>query len=124
MPFFSYQHVFSGAKRRQPDEANGGIIADEMGLGKSLVILSTIAGSLDRAKEFVASENQLLSTGPSRTYPSRATLIIAPSSRKQRLDVIRSYGTLTNEGSVLINNWIEEVYKYTPAFACSILLAG
>ncbi|KAG2413393.1 hypothetical protein HFD88_002582 [Aspergillus terreus] len=89
-----YQHVFSGAKRRQPDEVNGGIIADEMGLGKSLVILSTIAGSLDRAKEFVASENQLLSTGPSRTYPSRATLIIAPSS-------------------LLINNWIEEVYKHT-----------
>ncbi|EAU37995.1 predicted protein [Aspergillus terreus NIH2624] len=90
-----YQHVFSGAKRRQPDEANGGIIADEMGLGKSLVILSTIAGSLDRAEEFVASQNQLLSTGPPRTYPSRATLIIAPSS-------------------LLINNWIEEVYKYTP----------
>ena len=95
-----------------------------MGLGKSLVILSTIAGSLDRAKEFVASENQLLSTGPSRTYPSRATLIIAPSSRKQTLDVIRSYGILTNEGSVLINNWIEEIYKYIPAFASSILLAG
>lgn len=95
-----------------------------MGLGKSLVILSTIAGSLDRAKEFVASENQLLSTGPSRTYPSRATLIIAPSSRKQRLDVIRSYGTLTNEGSVLINNWIEEIYKYIPALhLVSFLLA-
>jgi len=52
-----YQHVFTGAKRPTPMEAKGGIIADEMGLGKTLVILSTIAGTIDRAQEFVA-ENQ------------------------------------------------------------------
>ncbi|KAG4293537.1 hypothetical protein FPRO06_00122 [Fusarium proliferatum] len=38
-----YQHVFSGAKRPNQEEAQGGILADDMGLGKSLVILSTIA---------------------------------------------------------------------------------
>src|SRR4051812_23750653 len=80
--FRSYQHVFSGAKRPQQDEAQGGIIADEMGLGKSLVILSTAAGSLDRAEVFVPAENQLLPTQPPRKVPSRATLILAPSSRK------------------------------------------
>lgn len=80
--FRSYQHIFSGAKRPQQDEAKGGIIADEMGLGKSLVILSTVAGSLDRAEDLVAAENQLLPTQPLRKAPSRATLILAPSSRK------------------------------------------
>lgn len=77
---YSYQHVFSGAKRPERAEARGGIIADEMGLGKSLVILSTIAGSLDRAKDFAAAENQQLSVPPMRKTASSATLILAPSS--------------------------------------------
>ena len=77
----SFQHVFSGAKRPQRDEAKGGIIADDMGLGKSLVILSTIAGSLDRAKEFVSTENQLIQDQPQKKVASGATLILAPSSR-------------------------------------------
>ena len=53
-----------------------------MGLGKSLVILSTIAGSLDRAEEFAAAENQAVENQPHRRIPSRATLVLAPSSRK------------------------------------------
>jgi SWI/SNF-related matrix-associated actin-dependent regulator of chromatin subfamily A3 len=80
--FCSYQHVFSGAKRPRQEEAKGGIIADEMGLGKSLVILSTIASSLDRADDFMAAENRLLSTQLLRKAHSRATLILAPSSRR------------------------------------------
>ncbi|RMJ14385.1 hypothetical protein CDV36_005904 [Fusarium kuroshium] len=89
-----YQHIFTGARRPKQEEAEGGIIADEMGLGKSLVILSTIAGSLDRAEKFVASENQLISTEQQSKTPSRATLILAPSS-------------------LLIKNWMEEVHKHT-----------
>ena len=77
----SFQHVFSGAKRPQRDEAKGGIIADDMGLGKSLVMLSTIAGSLDRAEQFVSAENQTLPSQPQPKVASRATLILAPSSR-------------------------------------------
>ncbi|KAF2466886.1 uncharacterized protein BDR25DRAFT_305757 [Lindgomyces ingoldianus] len=88
-----YQHVFTGAKRPLPAEARGGIIADEMGLGKSLVILSTIAGSLDRAEEFVA-ENQGAERQPQREVPSSATLILAPSS-------------------LLIDNWVDEIRKHT-----------
>jgi SNF2 family DNA or RNA helicase len=83
MPSFnSYQHVFSGAKRPQQEEAKSGIIADEMGLGKSLVILSTIVGSLDRAENFIVAENQLASNQPPQKAPTKATLIVVPSSRK------------------------------------------
>ncbi|RBA12654.1 hypothetical protein FPRO05_04104 [Fusarium proliferatum] len=64
-----YQHVFSGAKRPRQEEAEGGILADDMGLGKSLVILSTIAGSLDRANAFVDSNQR-----------SAATLIVVSST--------------------------------------------
>ncbi|KAJ4283694.1 hypothetical protein NW764_001252 [Fusarium oxysporum] len=74
-----YQHVFSGAKRPHQEEAEGGILADEMGLGKSLVILSTIAGSLDRANTFVDSNQR-----------SGATLIVVSST-------------------LLIDNWVEQI---------------
>lgn len=79
---YSYQHVLSGAKQPKRAEARGGIIADEMGLGKSLVIISTIAASLARAKEFVAAENQQRVSQPGRKKASGATLIIVPSSCK------------------------------------------
>lgn len=80
----SYQHVFTGAKRPERDEAQGGIIADEMGLGKSLVILSTIAGTLDQAEEFVNMDKQ---AQDGRKIRTRATLVLAPSSRKWLLKI-------------------------------------
>ncbi|KAI1121432.1 SNF2 family N-terminal domain-containing protein [Nemania abortiva] len=89
-----YQHVLSGAKRPERAESRGGIIADEMGLGKSLVILSTIAGSLDRANDFATSESQQVSSHSLGKKASRATLILAPSS-------------------LLIDNWVDEVRKHT-----------
>ncbi|KAG9233940.1 SNF2 family N-terminal domain-containing protein [Amylocarpus encephaloides] len=91
-----YQHILSGAKRAEQNEAKGGIIADDMGLGKSLVILATIAGSLDRALDLVSAEKLKLNSerNPQPTVPSRATLIIAPSS-------------------LLIDSWIDEIYKHT-----------
>ncbi|KAK8123092.1 P-loop containing nucleoside triphosphate hydrolase [Apiospora sp. TS-2023a] len=95
-----YQHVLSGAKQPKRAETRGGIIADEMGLGKSLVIISTIAGSLARAKEFVAAENQQRQSQPGRKTASGATLIIVPSS-------------------LLIDNWVDEVRKHTYAGALS-----
>ncbi|KAG4264839.1 hypothetical protein FPRO03_00123 [Fusarium proliferatum] len=78
-----YQHVFSGAKRPRQEEAEGGILADDMGLGKSLVILSTIAGSLDRANAFVDSNQR-----------SAATLIVVSST-------------------LLIDNWVEQIQMHT-----------
>ncbi|KAI9150829.1 matrix-associated actin-dependent regulator [Paramyrothecium foliicola] len=88
-----YQHVFTGAKRPEQVEVRGGIIADEMGLGKTLVMLSTVAASLDRANDFVAAENQLRVTQPLRKAPSRATLIIVPAP-------------------LLIDNWRDEIRKH------------
>lgn len=79
--FCSYQHIFSGAKRPEPAEVRGGIIADEMGLGKSLIILSIIAGSLDRSQDFISVENQKLSCESQMKRASKGTLILAPSSR-------------------------------------------
>ncbi|KAI9662396.1 MAG: hypothetical protein M1821_008563 [Bathelium mastoideum] len=91
-----YQHVFTGAKRPQQSEAMGGIIADEMGLGKSLVMLSLVAGSLGRAEEFVTAQNKLLGEGLAKKIPSKATLVLAPSS-------------------LLIDNWVDEIRKHTYA---------
>ncbi|KAI0805705.1 SNF2 family N-terminal domain-containing protein [Xylaria sp. FL0064] len=89
-----YQHVFTGAKRPERAEARGGIIADEMGLGKSLVILSTVAGSFDRAKDFVTAQSQQTSFQTTKNIASKATLILAPSS-------------------LLIDNWVDEIRKHT-----------
>ncbi|KAL7894024.1 SNF2 family N-terminal domain-containing protein [Trichoderma sp. TUCIM 5745] len=88
-----YQHVFTGEKRPEQIEAKGGIIADEMGLGKSLVILSTVASSRDRASSFVAAESQPIISESSKKTPSGATLIITPSS-------------------LLIDNWVKEIRKH------------
>ncbi|XDG06032.1 hypothetical protein ABKA04_005647 [Annulohypoxylon sp. FPYF3050] len=65
-----------------------------MGLGKSLVILSTIAGSLDRANTFVNNEKQLRVSQPLNKVASGATLILVPSS-------------------LLIDNWVDEIRKHT-----------
>jgi SWI/SNF-related matrix-associated actin-dependent regulator of chromatin subfamily A3 len=89
-----YQHIFTGAKRTQRNEEKGGIIADEMGLGKSLVILSTIAGSLDRSESFVNAETQTHAAYYARMIRTRATLIVAPSS-------------------LLIDSWVDEIRKHT-----------
>ena len=53
-----------------------------MGLGKTLVMLATIAGSIDRGEDFVRTENRGSLENPQPTVPSKATLIVAPSSCK------------------------------------------
>lgn len=81
--WYSYIHILTGVKRPHRDEAKSGIIADEMGLGKTLVILSAIAGSMEIATTFVSHHAKTMSSSPRIQYhASRATLIIAPSTRK------------------------------------------
>jgi SWI/SNF-related matrix-associated actin-dependent regulator of chromatin subfamily A3 len=63
------------------DEATGGIIADDMGLGKSIITLSIVAGSIDRALSF-ASQSSTGESNPSNGHTSKATLVVAPSSCK------------------------------------------
>ena len=55
-----------------------------MGLGKTLVILATIAGSLDRGEEFIRTKRRNSEKNPQPTVASTATLIVAPSSRKYK----------------------------------------
>jgi SWI/SNF-related matrix-associated actin-dependent regulator of chromatin subfamily A3 len=66
----------------EPREARGGIIADDMGLGKSLVILSAIANTLTDAAEFVSVWKQDSASSLNALVPSRATLILVPSTSK------------------------------------------
>lgn len=73
-----FRHVITGAKAESSRDTTGGILADDMGLGKTLVILSTVAASLDRAVEFV---NHTAQSDKARVS-SKATLVIAPSSRE------------------------------------------
>lgn len=68
-------------------------MADEMGLGKTLVILSVIAGSLDRAQEF---EGPGIDETQSQTKAnSQATLILVPSSRMAPLFRYATFFSLT-----------------------------
>lgn len=101
----------TGAKRPQRDEAKGGIIADDMGLGKTLVVLSAIAGSLNKAAEFVSNYAGDLSTLSGVQHATRATLILAPSTRKFHLDLKCYIQKLAyvNFYAVLIDSWIDEI---------------
>ncbi len=78
----SFRHALTGATRPQRDEAKGGIIADDMGLGKTLVVLSAVAGSLNKATDFVSNHAGDKSTSSNVLPATRATLIIAPSTRE------------------------------------------
>ena len=77
----SFEHVLTEAKRSERHEARGGIIADDMGLGKTLSMLSAIASSLNNAADFASAVGENLSGSPNTQFPSRATLILAPSTR-------------------------------------------
>jgi SWI/SNF-related matrix-associated actin-dependent regulator of chromatin subfamily A3 len=70
--------VLTKAKVAEHDEAKGGILADDMGLGKSLTILAAIASSLKDAASFASNwKGEALLHDQ---VPSRATLIIVPST--------------------------------------------
>ncbi|RYN54412.1 hypothetical protein AA0118_g8668 [Alternaria tenuissima] len=68
-----FQHVLTKSEAPECREARGGILADDMGLGKSLTMLSAIASSLQDAETFAKQSSNVLT-------PSRATLIIIPST--------------------------------------------
>lgn len=83
-----------------------------MGLGKTLVILSTVAGSLDKATEFV--KHTQTEQGERTRVPSKATLVIAPSSREIASYFLSldhdEYRKLTAEDhKVLMDSWVDEI---------------
>ena len=65
----------------QPRISAGGILADEMGLGKTLPILSAIVHSMDEASYFIMPARET-PYGGDPTHPTRATLVVVPSTRK------------------------------------------
>jgi SWI/SNF-related matrix-associated actin-dependent regulator of chromatin subfamily A3 len=65
----------------QPRISAGGILADEMGLGKTLPILSAIVHSMDEASYFIMPARET-SSGDDPAHPTRATLVVVPSTRK------------------------------------------
>jgi SNF2 family DNA or RNA helicase len=83
IPAYSYRHTITADERHEPQqEPYGGILADDMGLGKTLTTIALIVSSLERARYFSAIEAQPLPR-------SRATLVVVPSTRKQRAVIAR-----------------------------------
>ncbi|KAF1840938.1 uncharacterized protein K460DRAFT_389454 [Cucurbitaria berberidis CBS 394.84] len=85
-----FNHVITGAKSPHPKECSGGIIADEMGLGKSLMMLSAITGTLDRACAYAQSMTSVRSSGQG-IIAAKSTLVLVPSA-------------------LLIDSWIKEIH--------------
>jgi SWI/SNF-related matrix-associated actin-dependent regulator of chromatin subfamily A3 len=65
----------------RPRISAGGILADEMGLGKTLPVLSAIIYSMDEASYFMMPSREA-SSGDDLARPTRATLVVVPSTRK------------------------------------------
>jgi SWI/SNF-related matrix-associated actin-dependent regulator of chromatin subfamily A3 len=65
------------------DDVLGGILADDMGLGKTLSTLAVIMDSLGRALDYAVAHTRGSTTYWQEVTPSKTTLVIAPSSRKQ-----------------------------------------
>jgi hypothetical protein len=107
----SFRHALTGTKRPKRDEAKGGIIADDMGLGKTLVVLSAIASSLNVATEFVSNHAGDLSNLSGIQRATKATLILAPSTREFHLNLKCYIQKLAhvNFYAVLIDSWIDEI---------------
>jgi len=107
----SFRHALTGTKRPKRDEAKGGIIADDMGLGKTLVVLSAIASSLNIATEFVSNHAGDLPNLSGIQRATKATLILAPSTREFHLNFKFYIQKLAyvNLYAVLIDSWIDEI---------------
>jgi len=68
-----------------PSYSTGGILADVMGLGKTLTMLSSIATTLDDAKQW--STHRMGNAASKATWRSRATLVVVPSMRELYLRI-------------------------------------
>ncbi|KAL1585425.1 hypothetical protein WHR41_05654 [Cladosporium halotolerans] len=75
----AWYNVITGHEiREKPEPARGGILADMMGLGKTLSILSLIAATIDRSRNFEAKRPPNDVEGVLRN--AKGTLIVCPKS--------------------------------------------
>jgi SWI/SNF-related matrix-associated actin-dependent regulator of chromatin subfamily A3 len=104
----SYKHVITNAKSSEMEDVLGGILADDMGLGKTLSALAVIVDSLGRALDYAVTRTRGSTTYWQEVTPSKTTLVIVPSSRKQQPRCL-SRSELTS--LVLLDSWEEEIEK-------------
>jgi SNF2 family DNA or RNA helicase len=77
-----YHHLITGATSPTPEDAPGGILADDMGLGKTLTMIATVVSGKASGLRFEASEPEEIFHLSMPRIPTRATLVIVPSSCK------------------------------------------
>ncbi|KAI5843795.1 SNF2 family N-terminal domain-containing protein [Morchella snyderi] len=103
----------------RPQAVSGGILADDMGLGKSLTTLALITASLDQAHLFTWSTNSQYCPMSNRT---RATLIVAPASRKsfpiESLTSVYIYLLMQNP-PIVLDSWREQIHTHVKPGALS-----
>lgn len=104
-----FEHIITNCKQtKKPEETGGGILADEMGLGKTLTMLCAIIRTFDEAKEFPQLVyDQIHLTAECPLTPSRATLVVVPSSCKSSRH-LWSYKEVLNY-LVLLHEWKHEI---------------
>ncbi|KAK9422049.1 hypothetical protein SUNI508_05057 [Seiridium unicorne] len=86
-----FRHNITGSKSPNPIDALGGILADDMGLGKTLSMIASIATSLARARDHVATGRTNLSNR--NLTPTPATLVVVPSA-------------------LILDGWVDEINKH------------
>lgn len=81
-PHSVFEHQITDQRQLvRPNISAGGILADEMGLGKTLTVLSAIVHSMNEASYFIMPARET-SPGDDLARPTRATLVVVPSTRK------------------------------------------
>ncbi|KAK6062399.1 DNA repair and recombination protein rad5c [Seiridium cupressi] len=86
-----FRHAITGSKSPSPIDALGGILADDMGLGKTLSTIASIATSLARARDYVATGRTNVSNR--NLIPTPATLVVVPSA-------------------LILDGWVDEIQKH------------
>ncbi|KAK6080211.1 SNF2 family domain-containing protein [Seiridium cupressi] len=86
-----FRHAITGSKSPSPIDALGGILADDMGLGKTLSMIASIATSLARARDYVATGRTNVSNR--NLIPTPATLVVVPSA-------------------LILDGWVDEIQKH------------
>ncbi|KAM0813694.1 hypothetical protein AB5N19_13693 [Seiridium cardinale] len=86
-----FRHAITGSKSPNPIDALGGILADDMGLGKTLSMIASIATSLARARDHVATGRTNVSNR--NLIPTPATLVVVPSA-------------------LILDGWVDEIQKH------------
>jgi SWI/SNF-related matrix-associated actin-dependent regulator of chromatin subfamily A3 len=76
--------VITGTQSHSQEDFAGGILADDMGAGKTLVVLSTVASSLDVALDYANMKPDTPFDIVKDEIRAKTTLVIVPSACKRQ----------------------------------------